>query len=121
MAKARMVQAKALFDAYGFRPMILDHYANAVFVGLEGRSGDREKAAAGLAAAAPVVLALERIAAKGQVLAEAVALADCHLGPMLRAFAASAEGATLLAACPALNARRQMLEDRPSLRLAGLP
>ena len=36
-AKARMAQAISLFDAHGFRPLILDHYANAVFAKLEGQ------------------------------------------------------------------------------------
>lgn len=115
-ARARMVQAIALFDAYGFAPMIAQHYGHTVFAPERGEPADPARAGSGLAAALPVCRALEEIAAKGLVLAGPLTLADCHLGPMLRAFALSPEGAAMLVPCPALDARRQVLEARDSLR-----
>lgn len=47
--RARMVQAIALFDAYGFTPMIRQHYAHAVFAPLRGEEALPEVAAQGLA------------------------------------------------------------------------
>lgn len=120
-ARARMVQAVALFDAYGFGPMIRQHYAHAVFAPLRGEPAMPDVAAQGLARSFPVLQALEAIADEGLVLAGPVTLADCHLGPMLRAFALSDEGAKALAACPALDRRRKDLERRESLRLACPP
>ena len=120
-ARARMVQAIALFDAYGFAPMIAQHYAHAVFAPRRGEPADPALAASGLAAARRVCLALEEIAAEGLVLAGPLTLADCHLGPMLQAFALSTQGAALLATCPALDQRRQDLADRESLRRVCVP
>jgi glutathione S-transferase len=120
-ARARMVQAIALFDAYGFAPMIAQHYAHAVFAPHRGEPADPAQAASGLTAAQRVCLALEEIAAEGLVLAGPLTLADCHLGPMLRAFALSPDGATLMATCPALDARRREVSARESLRRICLP
>jgi glutathione S-transferase len=120
-ARARMVQAMALFDAYGFAPMIAQHYAHAVFAPCRGEPADPARAAQGLAAAGQVLQALEDMAAEGLVLAGPLSLADCHLGPMLRAFAQSTQGAALLATCPALDRRRQDLAERETLRRVCVP
>lgn len=116
-----MVQAVALFDAYGFGPMIRQHYAHAVFAPLRDEPASHDVAAQGLASALSVLQALEAIAAEGLVLAGPMTLTDCHLGPMLRAFALSVEGARALADCPALDRRRDELERRESLLLACPP
>ena len=97
-AEARMAQVIALTDAYAYWPLVRQVFAHRVFRPLEGLDPDEDEIAAGLAAAAPVLRALETIAAEGLVLSgDGVTLADCHLAPMIDAFAAAPEGADALA------------------------
>ncbi|MEM7711325.1 MAG: glutathione S-transferase family protein [Pseudomonadota bacterium] len=123
-AVGRMAQAIAILDAYGYRPLVRQVFAHAVFRPAMGTSADPAEIAAGLAAAHPVLAALDDIAAEGHVLAgPPLTLADCHLAPMLAAFAAAPEGADHLARHPALSARWAHLADRPSFTRTdpGLP
>jgi glutathione S-transferase len=102
-AAARMVQVTGIVDAYGYWPLVRQVFAQRVFRPAEGLSPDEGEIAAGLAAAGPVLAALERIAQEGLVLSGAhLTLADCHLAPMIGAFAAAPEGAEALSRHPAL-------------------
>lgn len=100
-----MAQVIGIVDAYGYRPMVRQVFAHAVFRPRAGDKADPAELAAGLAASRPVLRALERIAAEGPVLdGDAVTLADCHLVSMVACFAEAPQGATLLAAHAALAA-----------------
>lgn len=114
-AAARMAQVTGLVDAYAYWPLVRQVFAHRVFRSLEGLEPDEGQIAEGLAAAAPVLAALERIAAEGLVLAGEVTLADCHLAPMIDAFAAAPEGAQALARHGHLARWWEGLADRPSL------
>ena len=98
------------FDANAFRPRL----AEAV-----QRATGREFRIEGPLRLSPALT--PTIAAEGLVLAGPLTLADCHLGPMLRAFALAPAGAALLATCPALDLRRRDLAERESLRRVCVP
>lgn len=115
-ARARMAQVIQIADAYGYLPMVRKVYEHLIFRPAEGSPPDATVARQGLAEAGPVLDALDLIAAEGRVLSGAtLTLADLHLGPMVDAFAATAEGAHQLQARPALWRWWQWLQDRPSL------
>lgn len=122
--RARMAQVIALTDAYGYAPMVRQVYAQRVFAPAEGRVADEAQVAAGLAAAAAVLAALDQIATEGRVLAGgAVTLADLHLAAMFAAFAQVPEAAQMLAYYPALGHWWAMMSGRASMRSTdpGLP
>ena len=101
--RARMAQVIAIADAYAYQPMVRQVYAQRVFAPAEGAAGDEAQVQAGLAATAPVLAALDQIAAEGRVLAGgAVTLADLHLAPMLAAFTQVPEAARMVGDRPAL-------------------
>ncbi|MCB1311849.1 MAG: glutathione S-transferase family protein [Sedimentitalea sp.] len=102
-AAARMAQVTGIVDAYGYWPLVRQVYAQRVVRPSEGLTPDETEIATGLAAAAPVLATLDRIAAEGLVLSgAALTLADCHLAPMIGAFASAPEGAEALSRHPAL-------------------
>lgn len=113
-AVARMAQVIALTDAYAYWPLVRQVFAHRVFRPLEGLEPDEDEIAAGLAAAGPVLQALDTIAAEGLVLTgDAVTLADCHLAPMVGAFVAAPEGAAALAGHGALRDWWAVMAARP--------
>lgn len=115
-ATARMAQVIGIADAHGYWPLVRQVYAQRVFRPHEGLEPDPAEVAAGLAAAGPVLEALEAIAAEGLQLAGGpLSLADLHLAPMIAAFATAPEGAALLAARPALSRWWQQMAARPSM------
>ncbi|MEF2070168.1 glutathione S-transferase family protein [Consotaella aegiceratis] len=80
---SRMTQAIAIMDSYGYRPMVRQVFAHRVFRPRTGEPASEAEIAEGLAAAPPVLTALEVIAAEGRVLdGLQITLADCHLAPM---------------------------------------
>lgn len=81
---------------------------------------DSAKIADGLAAAPAVLAALDAIAAEGLALDPvAPSLADCHLAPMIAAFAAAKEGAALLSRHHALGRWWANVQDLPAFRGSG--
>jgi glutathione S-transferase len=115
-AAARMAQVTGIVDAYGYWPMVRQVFAQRVFNPLEGLTPDEDEIARGLSASVPVLAALDRIAGEGLVLTGAdVTLADCHLAPMIDAFACAPEGAVLLAQHRALSRWWAWMARRPSI------
>lgn len=128
-AAARMQQVIAIADSYGYWPMVRQVFAHRVFRPALGEETDESIVAQGLAAAAPVLAALDEIAGEGLVLNRGnLTLADLHLGPMIAAFAAAPEGRTALAQSNALaewwhwmGKRPEMTETDPGLPGLGAP
>lgn len=123
-ARARMAQVIAMVDAYAYWPLVRQVYSHRVFRPAEGAAHDEAQVALGLAAAGPVLAALERVAAEGLVLdGVGLTLADLHLAPMIAAFATVPEGAAALARHPALSLWWTAMAARDSLRTTdpGLP
>jgi len=115
-AAARMAQVIGIADAHGYPPLVRQVYAQLVFRRFEGLAPDPAEVTAGLAAAGPVLDALEAIAAEGLQLAGGpLSLADLHLAPMIAALASAPEGAALLAARPALALWWQAVARRESM------
>ena len=115
-AAARTAQVISIADAYAFRPLVLQVYAHRVFRPLEGLAPDEAQIAQGLSAAPTVLAALDAIAREGLALSGSdITLADCHLAPMIGAFALAAEGATSLASLPNLSRWWRWVKLRPSL------
>jgi len=102
-AGARMRQVMGIVDSYLYWPLVRQAFSNAVFLPLEGETGDQTELDHGMAAAPDILDALEKIAKEGLVLDPAtLSLADCHLWPMLDYFAMIPEGAGMIAHRPAL-------------------
>lgn len=119
-AAARMQQVISIADGYAFRPLVLQVYAHRVFRPLEGLVPDETQIADGLACAPVILAALDAIATESLVLAPAtLTLADCHLAPMIAAFAAAKEGGALLPCYPALSRWWSAVRLLPSFRASG--
>lgn len=115
-AIARMAQVVGILDSYGYWPMVRQVYAHRVFRPHEGVQADEGEIASGLRASLPVLAALDRIADEALVLSpDKASLADCHLGPMLAAFTAAAEGAAALGKYAALSKWWDAWALRPSM------
>lgn len=115
-AAARMAQVIGIADAQAYWPLVRQVYAHLVFRPCEGLAPDPAEVAAGLAAAGPVLDALEDIAAEGlQLGGGPLSLADLHLAPMIAAFVSAPEGAALLAGRPALDRWWQRIARRPGM------
>lgn len=116
-AAAEARQVAGIADAYAYWPMVRQVYAKAVRGPALGAEPDPEKVAAGLAAADPVLEALDEIAQGGWVLAPVpgrLTAADCHLAPMIGAFAAAEDGRTLLHRRAALREWFASVTQRPN-------
>ncbi|MEM9476358.1 MAG: glutathione S-transferase family protein [Pseudomonadota bacterium] len=116
MVAAQARQVGCIADAYAYWPLVRQVYAQAVFRPAMGEAADPGEVAEGLLAAEPVLAALEEIAQGGAVLqpGHAMTAADCHLAPMIGAFAAAPEGRALLNRQPALGAWYAHVAARPS-------
>lgn len=115
-AAARMAQVIAIWDAYGYRPMIRQVFARRVFEPWEDEATNEAEIAAGLEGARPVLAALEGIAVEGIVLTgTTITLADCHGAAMMDYFARAPEGTSLLEAHPCLGVWWNTMRDRPSI------
>jgi glutathione S-transferase len=99
---ARMQQVIGIVDSYGYWPMVRQVFAHAVFRPAMGEAGDAGEVAAGLAASARVLGALEGLVEGEWMAGDRVSLADPHLGPMMAYFTAALEGAAMLAGFPRL-------------------
>ncbi len=122
-AAGRMQQVIGIVDSYGYRPMVRQVFAHAVFRPREGAAGAPEEIDAGLEASARVLAALEGLAGDAWLVGERVSLADLHLGPMMAYFTAAPQGAAMLAGYPKLSAWWGRMRARPAMVASdpGLP
>ncbi|WP_300010007.1 glutathione S-transferase family protein [uncultured Roseobacter sp.] len=116
-AVARMAQVISVVDAYGYWPLVRQVFSQGVFRPADGLETDKTEFAAGLAAAEGVLEALETVALEGYILTgDAPTLADCHLAPMIAAFAAAPEGRAALSRRPVLSKWWSKWATRSSMR-----
>ncbi|MFK7763422.1 MAG: glutathione S-transferase family protein [Roseobacter sp.] len=116
-AAARMAQVIAIVDAHAYWPMVRQVFAHRVYRPAEGLVADESVVSQGAAAAETVLGALDRIAKEGLVLNRRTAtLADCHLAPMVAAFAAAPEGRIALQRHGTLSAWWQSWKTRDTTR-----
>lgn len=102
-ARAQILQIESTVDAYLYWPLVRQVFSHGVYRPHHGEEGDPTEVAEGLAAAGPVLDALEAVVGEGRVLSGGeITRADCHLAPMIDAFAA-------------LPAAREMLDQRTAL------
>ena len=120
-AAARVTQVIGIVDAYAYWPLVRQVYSHAVFMPAMGEVASTETLGAGLRAAPRVLAALETIAAERLALAGRVTRADCHLAPMIAAFAMTPEGAEILTGFPALSSWWKSIRNRDSLRATAVP
>ncbi|MEO0938202.1 MAG: glutathione S-transferase family protein [Pseudomonadota bacterium] len=122
-AQARAAQVIAVVDSYGYRPMVRQVFAHAVFRPALGLGGDPQEIADGLAASAPVLAALNDLAQTGEVLTGPLTRADIHLAPMMAAFTVHQAAAEQLTHHKALWAWWQQIARHPALIASdpGLP
>lgn len=114
-ALARMQQVIGILDAYGYRALVRQVFAHAVFRPLEGLESSAEEIRQGLAASRRVLAALEAIAREGLLLdGESITLADLHLFPMVDYFRLARDGEALLQKHPSLLAWWKKVSRRPS-------
>lgn len=116
-ALARMVQVEGIADSQAYWPLVRQVYGERIFAPLEGERPNEALIAEGLERAPRVLAALEDIAAEGLILSgKALTLADIHLAPMLGFFAATPDGAKMLAGYPALRGWFGTIAQRQSYR-----
>lgn len=120
-AAARVVQVIGIVDAYGYWPLVRQVYSHAVYRPVLGEPAAPEIIAEGLEAAPEVLGALDALAAEGLVLNGGFTRADCHLAPMIAAFASAPQGAAMLGDFPRLAAWWAMVRTRPSVVETDVP
>ncbi len=121
MAAARVGQVIGIVDAYGYWPLVRQVYSHAVFCLVLGEPASSETVAEGLAAGPGVLGALDAVSAEGLVLNGGFTRADCHLVPMIAAFASAPQGAAMLGDFPGLAAWWAMVRARPSVVETDVP
>ncbi len=119
-AAARMQQVIGVVDSYGYWPMVRQVFAHAVFRPRMGEAGDAGEVAAGLAASARVLGALEELVEGEWMAGDRLSLADLHLGPMMAYFVAAPEGAAMLEGFPRLAGWWGRVRGRGSLVGSGV-
>ena len=115
-ARARMQQIVSVADSYAYRPLVRQVFGHGVFRPRVGRLGDEAEVSAGLAAAATVLDALDRLVSVPDAAGWTPTLADLHLAPMLGYFAAAPEGQMMLARLPRLAAWFAAMAARDAYR-----
>jgi glutathione S-transferase len=123
-ALARMDQIIGVVDAYAYWPLVRQVFVQCIARPARGQPADEGELAAGLAASAKVLSALERLASNGTFLiGPTLSLADLHLGAMLAYFVQAREGDALLQQHARLAAWWQHVRQRPSFAATdpGLP
>lgn len=126
-ARARMRQVMSIADAYVYWPLVRQVFSHGYYQPAIGMDGEPGVLAEGMARSAPVLDALESIAATGVVLTgRAVTQADCLLLPMIDAFACVPEARELLAERASLydwfttiSKRASAEETRPPIMKKG--
>ncbi|WP_412551475.1 glutathione S-transferase family protein [Shimia sp. MIT910701] len=101
---ARMDQVIAIADNYAYWPMVRQAYAHGVVRKQAGIDWDKALVQDGLRAAEPVLKVLDEMASEGWVLnGLRISLADCHVAPMVAAFAQLPKGRKMIAQFSALS------------------
>ncbi len=124
LIQAREAQVAGMVSAYAYWPLVRQVYAKAVFAPAMGEPGDAAEVAAGEAAAGPVLIAFEAIAAEGLVLrptggsgggSGGCGPADWLLFSMLDAYARAPGAQERLVGLPCLGAWWQAMAARPGI------
>ena len=114
-ARAQVLQVESIADAYLYWPLVRQVFSHGVYRPQFGEPGDPVEVEQGLAAAGPVLDALEALAGAGPVLSgRDVTRADCHLAPMIDAFAALPQARALLDQRTALSGWFSAISARPA-------
>lgn len=123
IAQARAAQVIAVTDSYGYRPMVRQVFAHAVFRPALGLASEQEEIAGGLKDSAPVLAALNDLARTGDVLGGPLTRADLHLAPIMACFTRHPGAADLLNRYPALANWWRQIAAHPALIASdpGLP
>ena len=120
--RARMNQAIAIMDAYGYRTLVWDIFVERERVAERGGTPDEARIAAALPKAATVLRELEAVKARSPWIAgENVTLADLHVAPMLVLFQIAPEGSALLSASPNLAGWLAKFSARPAALATRFP
>lgn len=113
---ARMAQVIAIWDAYGYRPMIRQVFARRIFAPWADEVANEAEVAEGIDRARTVLAALDAIAMEGVVLTgKKITLADCHGATMMDYFTRAPEGAALLTVYPHLSAWWRVVGERSAI------
>ena len=114
--RARMAQIVSIVDAYGYRPMVRQVFANRVFRPRAGQPGDEAEIQSGLIASERILAALESLTEPGgYLLGSRLSLADLHLAPMMAYFVAAEEGASMLTHYEKLSKWWALIRNLPAL------
>ena len=114
--RARMAQIIAVVDAYVYWPLVRQVFSHRVFGPRMGEPVDEAEIQAGLAAAKPILAALEGLASgEAYIVGSQITLADFHLGAMIDYFVAAGEGARMLQDYPKLSEWWSGLKGRDSM------
>ena len=114
--RARMNQIIGMLDAYAYRSMVWDVAVER----LEKETPDEALIAGGLSQAGKALQTLASLKAPGPwLLGDQLTLADLHAAPIIGYFVNVAEGQTLLAAFPEIQALWDRIAARPSFAASG--
>jgi glutathione S-transferase len=117
-ARARVNQITAILDAYAYRPLVWGIYMERVDAPRSGRTPDEKAIAAAIPQARCCLDELARLMGAAPFLGgDALSLADLHAAPMFAYFLAAAEGVTLMAEQPTLNAWWLRMAERPAMTI----
>jgi glutathione S-transferase len=114
--RARMNQICAILDNYGWNPMVIQVFVQAIVVPLQGGTPDRAIISAAMPQADLVLQTIEGLATDDACLCEGtISLADLHLAPILDYFVRSQDGSAALKQYPKLSRWWQRIQLRPSV------
>jgi glutathione S-transferase len=114
--RARMAQACAVLDNYGWWPMVITIFVQRVVVPMRGGAPDQAAIDVALPQAERVLAAIEGLMDGEEfLLGGALSLADLHLVPILDYFARTADGRKAIEPHLRLSAWWSRIEQRPSV------
>jgi glutathione S-transferase len=115
--RARMNQICAILDNYGWNPMVIQVFVQAIIVPLKGGTPDRAIISEAMLQAQLVLKTIEGLAEGGEFLCgSAISLADLHLVPILDYFVRSEDGSAALQQYPKISFWWQKTEQRPTVK-----
>jgi glutathione S-transferase len=115
--RARMNQICAILDNYGWNPMVIQVFVQAIIVPLKGGTPDRAIISEAMLQAQLVLKTIEGLAEGGEFLCgSAISLADLHLVPILDYFVRSEDGSAALKQYPKISSWWQKTEQRPTVK-----
>jgi glutathione S-transferase len=114
--RARMNQICAILDNYGWNPMVIQVFVQAIVVRLKGGTPDRAIISEAMLQAHLVLKTIEGLADSEEFLCGSeISLADLHLVPILDYFVRSEDGRAALKQYPKLSGWWQRIQQRPSV------